>query len=149
MILATLEHAYRYSACHAGLSQGFEFLQSTKLDELPDGRLSIDGDRLFAIVAHDPGRGRDGAILEAHRKYIDIQYVVGGQELMGWQPLATCQAVKQDYNPETDLAFFLDRPSSWFEVAPGSFAVFFPEDAHAPLAAQGRVHKVVVKVAVD
>ena len=149
MILATIEQAYRYANCHKGLSRGFEFLQTTKLEELPDGKLEIDGERLFAIVAHDLGRGREGAVLEAHRRYIDIQYVVSGNELIGWQPLETCRSVKQAYIPDTDLAFFLDRSSSWFEVAPRSFAVFFPEDAHAPLAAQGPVHKVVVKVAVD
>ena len=149
MILATIEQAYRYANCHKGLSRGFEFLQTTKLDELPDGKLEIDGGRLYAIVAHDQGRGRDGAILEAHRKYIDIQYVISGNELIGWQPLASCRTVKQTYNSDTDLAFFLDRSSTWFELAPCSFAVFFPEDAHAPLAAQGPVHKVVVKVAVD
>lgn len=148
MILATIEQAYRYANCHKGLSRGFEFLQTTKLEDLPDGKLEIDGERLFAIVAHDQGRTRDGAILEAHRKYIDIQYVISGNEIIGWQPLATCKEIKQVHNPETDLAFFLDRATSWFEVAPRSFAVFFPEDAHAPLAAQGPVHKVVVKVAV-
>jgi biofilm protein TabA len=149
MILATIEQAYRYAYCHQGLSRGFEFLQTTKLNELPDGKLAIDGERLFAIVAHDQGRGRDGAILEVHRKYIDIQYLISGSELIGWQPLSTCRSVKQDYNPETDLAFFLDRATSWFELSPRSFAVFFPEDAHAPLAAQGPLHKIVIKVAVD
>ncbi len=149
MILATIEQAYRYADCHPGLSRGFDFLRSTKLDELPDGKVQIDGERLFAIVAHDQGRGRDGAILEVHRKYIDIQYVISGNELIGWQPLATCKTVKQAYDSATDLAFFLDRSSSWFELAPRSFAIFFPEDAHAPLAAQGPVHKVVVKVSVE
>ena len=149
MILATIEQAYRYADCHHGLSRGFEFLQTTKLDELTDGKHEIDGVRLFAIVAHDQGRGRDGATLEVHRKYIDIQYVISGNEQIGWQPLASCRTVKQAYDFATDLAFFLDRPSSWFELAPRSFAVFFPEDAHAPLAAQGPVHKVVVKIAVD
>ena len=149
MILASIEQAYRYADCHHGLSRGFEFLQTTKLDELPNGKHEIDGERLFAIVARDQGRGRDGAILEVHRKYIDIQYVISGKEQIGWQPLTSCSAIKQAYNFESDLAFFLDRPSSWFEVAPRSFAVFFPEDAHAPLAAEGSVHKVVVKVAID
>lgn len=149
MILATIEQAYRYAKGHVGLSRGFEFLQSMKLEELPDGKLEIEGTKLFAIVAHDQGRGRDGAILESHRKYIDIQYVISGNELIGWQPLADCRSVKQAYNAETDLAFYLDRPTSWFELAPRSFAVFYPEDAHAPLAAEGPVHKVVVKVAVD
>jgi YhcH/YjgK/YiaL family protein len=149
MILATIEQAYRYADCQHGLSRGFEFLQTTKLDKLPDGKHEINGERLYAIVAHDQGRGREGAILEVHRKYIDIQYVISGHEMIGWQPLTSCSAVKQAYNFETDLAFFLERPPSWFELAPRSFAVFFPEDAHAPLAGNGPVHKVVVKVAVD
>jgi biofilm protein TabA len=149
MILANIEQAYRYADCHPGLSRGFEFLQTTKLDQLPVGKHAIDGLRLFAIVAHDQGRGRDGAMLEAHRRYIDIQYVISGHELIGWQPLTSCSAIKQAYDSETDLAFFLDRPPSWFELAVRSCAVFFPEDAHAPLAAEGPVHKVVVKVAVD
>ncbi len=149
MILSKIEQAYRYADCHHGLSRGFEFLQTTKLDGLPVGKHEIDGGRLFAIVAHDQGRGREGAILEVHRRYIDIQYVVSGNELIGWQPLASCSVIKQAYDSETDLAFFLDRPPSWFELAPRSFAVFFPEDAHAPLAADGPVHKIVVKVAVD
>lgn len=148
MILATMEQAYRYADCHPGLARGFEFLQTTKLDELADGRYEIDGQRLFAICAHDQGRGNAGAVLESHRLYIDIQYVVSGIESIGWQPLASCREVKQAYNPDTDLAFFADRPQSWFELAPRSFAVFFPEDAHAPLAATGLVHKVVIKVAV-
>ena len=148
MILATIEMAHRYANCHSGLSRGFEFLQTTKLEELVDGKHEIDGERLFAIVAHDQGRGREGAFFEAHRKYIDIQYVVSGNEVIGWQPLASCHSIKQEYDATTDLAFFFDRPQSWFEVLPRSFAVFFPEDAHAPLAATGPVHKVVLKVAV-
>ncbi len=149
MILASIQQAHRYAHCHAGLAQGFEFLQTAKLNELPDGKLELDGNRLFAIVAHDQGRGRDGAFLEAHRKYIDIQYVVSGNELIGWQPLASCRNVKEAYNGERDIEFFFDRPASWFELAPQSFSIFFPEDAHAPLAAHGPVHKVVVKVAVE
>lgn len=148
MILATLEQSHRYAACHRGLARGFEFLQSAKLLELADGRHELDGLNLFAIVAHDQGRSREGAFLEAHRKYIDIQYVVSGDEVIGWQPMGSCQSVKQAYDAETDLAFFWDRPESWFAVSAGSFAVFFPEDAHAPLAGNGPVHKIVLKVAV-
>ena len=149
MILATSDKAFQYVSAHPGLAYGFEFLQRASLDSLADGKHEIDGQRLFAIVARDQGRGMDGAFLEFHRKYIDIQYVVSGHEIIGWQPLGHCQQVKQLYNPETDLGFFFDRPKSWFEVLPKTFAIFFPEDAHAPLASNGPVRKVVMKVAVD
>lgn len=149
MILDTFENAWKYIGCHPGLAAGMKFLQNADAFKLPDGKHEIDGKRLLAICAHDQGRGIDGAVLEHHRKYIDIQYVVSGKELMGWSPLAACRQVKQAYNAETDLGFHFDRPGSWFDVAPGSFVIFFPEDAHAPLAATGPVHKIVIKVAVD
>jgi len=128
---------------------GLTFLQRASIVSLPDGKHEIDGQRLFAIVAHDQGRGREGAILEYHRKYIDIQYVVSGSECIGWQSLESCQQPKQAYLSDTDCGLYADRPPSWFELPPQSVAIFFPEDAHAPLASNGSVHKVVVKVAVD
>ncbi len=149
MILGTLDKAGQYAACHPGLLEGFRFLQRPSLELLDAGKHEIDGQRLFAIVAHDQGRGLEGAFLEFHRKYIDIQYVISGHEIIGWQPLDQCRQVKQLYSPESDLGFFSDRPKSWFEVLPKSFAIFFPEDAHAPLASSGPLHKVVIKVAVD
>lgn len=148
MILDSFDRAMRYASCHPGLMLGFEFLKSASIDTLEDGKHAIDGQQVFAIVAHDIGRSRDGAFLEFHRKYIDIQYVVSGREAIGWQPIGSCRQEKQAYNSDTDLGFFSDRPTSWFDVAPRSFAIFFPEDAHAPLASTGSVHKVVIKVAV-
>jgi biofilm protein TabA len=149
MILATFDKAMQYAACHPGLLPGIRFLQTCDPLKLSDGKHEIDGKKLFAICAHDQGRGREGAVLESHRKYIDIQYVVSGKETMGWQAVEQCKQIQHPYNPETDLAFYSDTPASWFDVAPGSIAIFFPEDGHAPLAATGPLHKIVVKVAVD
>jgi biofilm protein TabA len=148
MILAPLDQAFRYEHCHPGLAEGLAFLRQPMLASLSDGKHPIDGERLFAIVAHDQGRGRHGAFFEAHRKYIDIQYVVSGDETIGWESLDRCSTIRQPYDAETDLAFFSDRPTNWFDLVPGFIAIFFPEDAHAPLAATGPVHKVVIKVAV-
>lgn len=149
MILDTFDKAAQYAACHPGLMRGFKFLQQASIESLADGKHEIDGERMFAICAHDQGRDRAGAVLEFHRKYIDIQYVVSGDEIIGWKPLSRCQQIKQAYSPDNDCGLFLDRPPSWFEVLPRFFAIFFPEDAHAPLAATGAVHKIVIKVAVD
>jgi biofilm protein TabA len=148
MILDTIDRIHRYATCHAGIAQGIAFLQQATLPSLEPGKHELDGQRLFAIVAHEQGRGLDNAILEYHRKYIDIQYVISGHEIIGWKPLDQCDQIKQEYNPDTDCGLYSDRPKSWFEVLPKSFAIFFPEDAHAPLASSGSVHKVVIKVAV-
>lgn len=148
MIAAPISHASRYAAIHPDFEKAFAFLHETDLPNLPDGRHEIDGDRVFAIAAHDLGRGQAGAKLEFHRRYIDIQYVVGGFDLMGWLDLAECRKPAGSFDEDRDLGFFEDAPVTWARIAAGSFAVFFPEDAHAPLGTSSPVHKVVIKIAV-
>jgi biofilm protein TabA len=148
MILDDLSRAARYAALHDGFRQGFEFLSRDDLESLPSGRHEIDGDRVFALVNRDPGRGHEGARLEAHRKYIDIQFLVSGREEIGWRPTAECQQLTDPYSSERDIMFFGDAPQTWVELPVGKYMIFFPEDAHAPLAAHGENVKVVIKVAV-
>lgn len=148
MILDDLERGERYVALHDGFRAGFEFLRRADLADLPGGRHEIDGDRVFALVNRDPGRGRKGARLEAHRKYIDIQFLVSGREEIGWRPTAQCQQLTDPYVAERDIMFFADPPQTWIELPVGKYMIFFPEDAHAPLAASGDNLKVVIKVAV-
>jgi YhcH/YjgK/YiaL family protein len=148
MILDVISCAERYTALHRRFGRAFRFLANTDLDALPTGRTDIDGDRLFLILDRTDGRGRDAARLEAHRRYIDIQYTVRGDEEIGWAPLTTCAAPDTEFDAAKDIVFFDDHPSAWLRVPRGSFAVFFPEDAHAPLAGTGALVKAIVKIAV-
>jgi YhcH/YjgK/YiaL family protein len=148
MILDDLASAARYYEMHAGFRQAFEFLARADLKSLEPGRHELLGDRLFALVNRDTGRGRSGARLEAHRKYIDIQYLVAGSEEIGWRPTSECMRVVEPYDPARDIAFFADQPSTWIRLPAGKFMIFYPEDAHAPLAASGPNTKAVLKIAV-
>ncbi|MGD9723669.1 MAG: YhcH/YjgK/YiaL family protein [Pirellulales bacterium] len=148
MILCDLESASRYSILHPGLRAGFEFLARPDLQSLAGGRHEIDGDRVFALVNRDPGRGRAAARLEAHRRYIDIQYLVEGREEIGWRPTSECRQIAEPYSDPRDIMFFADAPHTWIELPVGKFLIFYPQDAHAPLAADGPNTKVVIKVAV-
>lgn len=149
MIIDRLDRASRYLAVHPGLGPGMEFLRRLNLEQLAVGRHEVDGRRLFAMVAQDQGRGREKSLLEFHRRYIDIQYLAAGVDVIGWQPTDLCHRIATPYDDEKDIGFFYDRPQTWVEVPTGYFAILFPEDSHAPLATTGSVHKVVVKVAVD
>lgn len=156
MVLDRLNCWRRYALLHAGFPAAFAALSEAHLADLPPGKHSIDGDRLYLIAGHDTGRGRGGARLEAHRRYIDIQLTVAGQEEIGWLPLAECgtasaSAIKADlpYDAGRDIAFYSARPETWLALPPGSFAIFFPEDAHAPLAGEGEIIKIVAKAAVE
>jgi len=146
MILDTLANADRYLSLHPLFPRAFEFLRSTDLAALVPGRHVIDGESLFAIVEACPGRARAEAKLECHRRYIDIQLVIVGTDEMGWKPLGECHTPVDDYSVERDIRFFDDLPSSWVATPAGSFCIFFPGDAHAPLVSDGLVRKVVVKI---
>lgn len=152
MILDRLENADRYACLHLDFAPAFRWLRSQHLDGLAAQRIEIAGRTLFALVSKSPGRKRDEARLEAHREHIDIQYVIAGTEEMGWKPRSRCQKPATEYNAGDDIEFFSDAQEAYIAVPPGTFALFFPEDAHAPLIGageshEGEFHKVVIKVA--
>jgi YhcH/YjgK/YiaL family protein len=149
MIVDTLTNSDRYQTLQPGFAEAFAFLRRPGLRDLAVGRYEIDGDRVFAIVARDPGRRQEDAQLEIHEKYIDIQLVLDGNDDMGWRPKSLCRLPAGDYDPEDDIRFYADSPTGRQQISPDMFAVFFPEDAHQPLVGEGVIHKVVVKVAVD
>jgi biofilm protein TabA len=149
MITDQLKNAENYYSMHPDFERAFSFLRMDSLANLPAGKHQIDGDRIFAIVQKTNGRSRAEAKLEAHRKYIDIQYVISGPEEMGWRPTAACKSVESPYDESKDIGFFNDEPETWTKVEAGHFAIFTPEDAHAPLVSSGEIHKVVIKVRVS
>lgn len=149
MILDRLDCAAHYEGLHPGFAAGFRFLREADLARLPAGRNELAGPHLYANHDLKTGVGREGAVLEAHRRFIDIQFTLRGAEVIGWRSLADCRRPRAPYSAERDIVFFEDAAESWFEVPPGSFAIFLPGDAHAPLAGRGDLDKIIVKVAVD
>ncbi len=149
MIIDILSNADRYCSLHSGLTAGLDYLRTGDWRVLPLGKHALDGDRLLIIIEHPQGKGRDAVRLEAHRRYIDIQLCTEGQEVIGWRPLSACGNVTEPYQESRDIMFFADVPETWLELDGEKFLVFFPEDAHAPLAGIGLLQKVVMKVAVE
>lgn len=148
MILSTLSQSDRYAALHPLFGRAFDYIRDTDLYALLPGRYNVAGDELIAIVEHVSGRTREMARLEAHRRYIDIQLVLDGDETMGWKPLADCYNPVSEHSVDRDIRFFNDAPASWIAVPPDHFCIFFPEDAHAPLVGSGTIRKVIFKIAV-
>lgn len=158
MVIDTLASGHRYADLHPEFAKAFEFLAHADWVELAAGsvnperhsvRHAIDGDRMYVSIDHMEGRGRDGARLEAHRRHIDIQFTIEGHEQIGWKPLAGCAQPAGAFNEERDVGFFSDSPETWLSLPAGTFAIFFPDDAHAPLAGRGTVKKAILKIAID
>ena len=148
MILDRLENAERYVGTHPAFAAAFAFLRRPDLAALPEGRVDLDGDRLFALIQRPTAKGRAAARLEAHRQYADIQFVISGHEEYGWRALTGASQPDGAFDASRDVGFYVGTPVIWMPAPPGSFAVFFPEDLHAPLAGMGPLHKVVLKVRV-
>lgn len=148
MIFDRLDARGKYLSLHTRFADAFQFLLRPDLAHVAAGRHELDGPSLYASAEHREGRGHDGARLEVHRTYIDIQYTVSGVEVIGWRSLADCSRVAEAFDAERDVGFFAERPDTWLVIPAGHFAIFWPDDAHAPLAGTGHVHKVVMKVAV-
>jgi biofilm protein TabA len=146
MILDTISNAGLYAPVHPLFKQAFEFLALPDLKSQVPSRIDLRGSDLYAMISTQPGRQRSDALLEMHRKYIDIHFLLEGRESIGWKPTGDCGSVRQEYLPEKDMALFADEPVGWSVLEPGSFAVYFPGDAHAPLVGDGTIRKVVIKV---
>lgn len=149
MIYDTLINADKYVAVNRGLRAAFEFLRQADLATLATGPAELDGTRLTVNVIEADCRPPEEAQLEVHRKYIDVQYMVSGNEMFSWRPTGECSDPAGAFDEEKDFGLFADEPTGWFPLMEGCFAVFFPEDAHGPMCGTGWVRKVVVKVAVD
>jgi YhcH/YjgK/YiaL family protein len=149
MIFDSIDLHHRYHALHPGFRAAFEFLANPAVAGLATGRYELDGSRVYAMIAEETGRAVDAARMEAHRRYIDIQMPLAGEERIGWKALRDCRDVSVPYNDSKDVMFFADPADTMLRLRPGLFAVFFPEDGHMPLVGEGRILKVVAKIAVS
>lgn len=151
MLAARLEDAGRQAAAAGGLARAFAFLRRPGLADLPDGKYPIDEERVFALVQRYGTAAAEKPRFEAHRAYIDVQYVASGAEVIGWAPLGAVE-ISEPYDARKDVCFGTARAWTPLRLAAGELAVFYPEDAHAPrlaAGASGRVTKIVVKVSTE
>lgn len=152
MVLDTLPNAARYESLNSRFAKAFAFLRT--VDGTQDlGRHDLDGDHCFALVQTYETRSMEKAKFEAHRKYIDVQFIHSGRETILWAPLAVMKEETMAYSEEKDAALWKLTPDATpLHVSAGYFAILWPEDAHGPCLEWERpeqVFKVVVKVAVE
>jgi biofilm protein TabA len=149
MIIDHIHNAGTYEKVGERIAEGLKYLAGTDFSNMPNGKVEIRGQELYAMVMSYDTKARDAGKWEAHRKYIDIQYVVNGSEKVGFCDVAD-MTIAQAYDKEKDCAIFKGT-GDFVTLSAGTFAVFFPHDAHMPGIAEGApasVKKVVVKVAV-
>lgn len=147
MILDSISNIDKYACLHPRFAKAFEFVKTLNLATLEAGqKFEIDGKDIHAAVSAKEGSTAEEAKFEAHDHHFDIQICPSGNESIGWSPRDSVQEIKTPYNEEKDVTFFADRPNTYFQLKAGQFAIFYPQDVHAPMIGEGVIKKLVVKI---
>ena len=147
MIFDTLDNIKNYEGL-GRVYTALKFLADTDFTKIELGRYELQGDDIFYMVQRyetDP----DKTISEAHKKYIDIQFMVDGEEIIGVAPIS-CEKTETEAKPENDVWFY-ECKTEPLTLIKNSFMVLYPNDLHCPgVAVNERLSclKVVVKVKV-
>ena len=147
MILDGIKNLGRYAPLHTLLPNASHFLSGLNKGTFPfEGKVVIMGDDLYANFQELHGITRQEAVLETHNSMIDIHIVLDHEEEIGWKPRGELPIA--DYDFEKDFSIYPGiKPSQYVRLRPGYFAIFFPQDAHAPcISSSETYHKVVLKL---
>ncbi len=147
MIIDSLDNAARYYSVHPLFKKAFEYINKQNLKSFEVSKFDIS-EGLNGAVVEKQGMSADesAAKFECHNNNIDIQLCITGPEVFGWRPRSSCSSPKGEYNAEKDVLFYNDAPAMHFTLNDNQFAIFFPEDVHAPMIADGVVKKMIIKV---
>lgn len=148
MILDTLSNADKYLCVHPLFAEVFEHIKNINFESIEEGGYKLQEDNIMVIITNQRGRTVEEAIskFECHNRYIDIQLCVSGQEQIGWKPREKCIRQKSGYNEDRDVTFFEDTPDTFLKLTNSQFAVFFPNDVHAPMIGDGIIKKMIFKI---
>jgi YhcH/YjgK/YiaL family protein len=154
MIVGHLTHWNNEKHLYApGIQKAIAWLQTHNLETLPTGRQEIDGDKLYGLVNEYVSEPKTKRRAEAHRKYVDVQYIVKGTESIGYARLQDGYEVLEDKLAEKDVIFYKNPLNeSDIVLSEGMFGIFFPWDVHRPNCAVGEpgpIRKVILKISMD
>ncbi|MEK3719306.1 YhcH/YjgK/YiaL family protein [Paenibacillus sp. FSL H8-0034] len=142
---ATFEHKIIVSA--------IEQLNTILKQNSDTGRIEIKGDQIYATIMEFDTKPMQEQLAEKHELYIDIHYLIEGEETIGWFALRDDVEIVKPYDSEQDYALYEPSPDELLlQLKPGMYAVFFPNDIHRPGMGQGqqtKIKKAVVKIHVD
>lgn len=147
MVLDKLENFGEYISLNPNFAKVLEFLQNGNLHDLPLGRNEICGDIVFANVVEVKPKSKSEAPIETHRKYIDVHVPLSGNEIIGYTPLAELPFAEFVEADDAALYPVSLQARDYFNVKKGDFAIFFPQDGHAPAITEVPLKKIIVKVA--
>jgi YhcH/YjgK/YiaL family protein len=153
MIFDKMDNISEYFEELPSLKKVKEFVDDFNKNDVADGTYNIDGERVYAMVqSYRTKQQTPEMMFEAHRKYIDLQYIVSGIEKIRWAKLDTVTMVEEKYSSGGDIAFYEGESMLDFTLTKNTFLLLKPEDAHLPGLSADKdvnVRKIVFKLLVE
>lgn len=129
MIIDKITNHDLYSSMHKGFRQAFDFINNNDLNIIELGKHTIDGEKIFVIVMEYTTQDISECKSETHKKYIDIQYMIKGEENIGLKSLHN-ELPTTPYNVDGDFMFYTLENLPVLPLKENHFAIFFPDDIH-------------------
>ena len=155
MLIGTIENINNESVnYHPILKEVLKYLRETDFNKMAEGDYNIGENGIVAKLQRYETHSPKTCKPETHNKYIDVQFIVEGEEGLGWCPLSPDLTITEEYNSEKDVTFYKKLvPESFVVLSKNNFAILYPSDVHRPCGdideSPAKVTKVVVKVPVD
>ena len=146
MILDTLDKIAEYEYISPLMNKAIDFIKNTDFSTLEPGRITLQGDDLFVNVNIQEAQTREQSVIEAHRKYIDIQIPISSDEEMGFISGSFLPPASVPYSSEKDVAFYSGMCDTYLNVRKGMFTIFFPGEGHAPSITENGIRKLIIKM---
>ncbi len=145
MVIDTLENLEKYVSLNPLFKDVVDFIKSNDLNALETGKHEIKGSDLFVNIQNAKGKSKEKAVLETHKQMIDIQIPLSSAETYGYTPL--CCLPEAEYNEAKDITKYEGAADTYVTCKPGEFAIFFPQDGHAPCITDAEeIRKAIFKV---
>ena len=113
------------------IKEAVKYLESLNFDELEQGKIVVNED-FFVLIQSYETKLPEQVRYEAHKKYVDVQYIVEGKELIEIAPTGILE-VDEPYSEEKDIAFYKPvKQAATVVLTKGGYVVLYPEDAHRP-----------------
>lgn len=145
MVIDTIENLEKYVTLNPLFKDVVEFLKNNDLNTLEEGKHFIKDKDLFVNIQMAKGKTKEEAKLETHKRMIDIQIPISACETFGYTPLGDLPA--EEYNDEKDITKYAILAETYFTLKPSEFAIFFPQDGHAPcVSSEPQIKKAIFKV---
>ena len=150
MIKDNLKNAQFYYGLGEKFKKAFEYLKSNDLLKLDNGKYEIDGENIFVSVQDYNTKPESEGKFEAHKKYADIQFIIKGEEKIGYTNIQNCSP--STFYDDTNDIVFLEGSGDFITARENTFLIFLPQDAHMPCILTDSpeyVKKAVVKVKIS